>query len=372
VAVQTCADIRRTLTRKCALLGIPVSGTFELTPRCNLHCKMCYIRMTPEQMALVGREMTAAEWLSTARQARDAGMAFLLLTGGEPTLRADFAQIYEGLMEMGLSISINTNGTRFDGALRALFHRLPPAQVNITLYGVSREGYEALCGDGDAFDRVSAALDWLKSEGILVHLNTTMTKYNHPQWTQIEEFARVRALELRMTSYCFPPARRSICDACEDYDRLPPEAAGRLIADDILWREGPAAIQQRAENIDTPLQQGCELDIGEPMKCMAGKSQFWVNWNGTMTPCGMLDTPSVTLQGDNFAAVWEQLKQETDAIRLCPDCSSCAESATCMNCAAVTYTETGCFSGKPVYVCEMNRAYRARIREIADKLREGK
>lgn len=25
--------------------GIPISGTFELTPRCNFDCKMCYVHL---------------------------------------------------------------------------------------------------------------------------------------------------------------------------------------------------------------------------------------------------------------------------------------------------------------------------------------
>ena len=31
------------LSSRAAKLKLPVSGGFELTPRCNLSCKMCYI-----------------------------------------------------------------------------------------------------------------------------------------------------------------------------------------------------------------------------------------------------------------------------------------------------------------------------------------
>ena len=93
----SCADIRRALSRKCAALGIPVSGMFELTPRCNLQCQMCYIRLTESQMIPLGRERTAAEWLQMGLDARESGLAFLLITGGEPTLRSDFCEIWEGL-----------------------------------------------------------------------------------------------------------------------------------------------------------------------------------------------------------------------------------------------------------------------------------
>lgn len=363
------ADIRRALTRRCAGLGIPVSGTFELTPRCNLRCKMCYVRMTPEQMAPLGRELTAAEWLALGRESADAGMAFLLITGGEPTLRPDFPEIYEGLVRMGISISINTNGTLFTPAVRDVFHRLPPGHVNITLYGTCREDYAALCGDAGAYDRVVEALDWLKSEGILVHLNTTITPTNLHHWEQLEQFAARRELDLRMTSYCFPPVRREECSACADFGRLSPEIAGELIARDVLFREGPEAILRRARDIDVPLQSSCDLDVGEPMRCMAGRSQFWVNWNGTVAPCGMLKEPVIQPHG-SFTAQWERLRKAVAKITLCPDCVSCPERASCTNCAAVTYTETGRFDGKPEYMCALNRAYRQAVQQLAAEISE--
>jgi len=363
--MEQTANIRRTLTRRCAVAGIPVSGNFELTPRCNLRCKMCYIRMTPEQMKPIGRERTAREWLDFARDARDAGMAFLLITGGEPTLRADFPEIYEGLNKLGLSISINTNGTLLTPSLKALWERLPPAQVNITLYGTCREDYAALCGDPGAFDRVVEALDWLQEKGILVHLNTTMAPDNVHRWKEIEEFAEKRNLELRMTNYCFPPVRRNACADCAGFTRLTPEKAGEMVVLDMLYREGMDIIRRRAAQIDTPLQHSCELDNGEPMQCTAGRSQFWVTWDGCMTPCGMLSVPAVRPFETGFAAAWEQMKEATESIRLCPDCAVCEERATCTNCAAVTYTETGSFDGKPEYMCRMNRSYRQTLQRIA-------
>lgn len=402
--IEKTANIRRALTRRCAALGIPVSATFELTPRCNLQCKMCYVRLTPEQMAPIGRERTAAEWLQLAAEAKEAGMTFLLITGGEPTLRSDFAEIYEGLAQMGLSISINTNGTLLTPALRDLWHRLPPAQVNITLYGTCREEYEALCGNPQAFDAVVDGLDWLQSEGILVHLNATMTPINQPKWREIENFARNRGLDLRMTTYCFPPVRReegadarshqachgehclaSSCQsqvsACQnqaashqtssvfpEYTRLSPEEAARLSLLDMAYRDGTDALRRRLKELDTPLPTDCSLDAGEPMRCMAAKSMFWVTWDGRMTPCGMLDQPVVRPFASDFHQAWEQLRSQSDVIRLCPDCVQCPDRSTCLNCAAVTYTETGRFDGKPEYMCRLSRAYREILTEMVKQL----
>lgn len=361
---NTCADIRRLLSRKCAGMGIPVSGVFELTPRCNLQCKMCYVRLTPEQMAPIGRERTTAEWLDMAVQARDAGMVFLLVTGGEPTLRQDFYQLWEGLAQMGLSISINTNGTLLTPQIRELWHRLPPAQVNITLYGTCREDYQALCKNAAAFDAVEDGLLWLKQEGILVHLNTTIVPTNQHKWMQIEEFAKQRDLDLRMTTYCFPPNRRD----CSCFERLTPEDAGRMIVADCFYREGPEAIKLRARDLDAPVQRSCDLDNGEPMSCLAGRSQFWLTWDGSMTPCAMLPQPISKPFEQGFDAAWAQLKELCDPIRLCPECAGCPHQRSCMNCAAVTFAETGRLDGKPEYMCRLNQAYRENLLSLAETL----
>ena len=364
--MSRCSDIRRSLGRKCADLGIPVNGIFELTPRCNLRCKMCYVRLTPEEMEPLGHERTTDQWLELARQARDSGMVFLLLTGGEPTLRSDFCELYEALAQMGLSISINTNGTLITPQLRQLWHRLPPAQVNITLYGTERADYDALCGNPDAFDAVMEALDWLQAEGILVHLNTTIVPSNHHKWEQLESFAKKRSLELRMTVYCFPPTRRD--QGC--FQRLEPEEAGALLVKDTLYREGPEGIVRKAKDLDTPLPRGCELDNGEPMQCLAGRSQFWVTWRGDMTPCAMLTAPVTHPFRDRFETAWEALKFQCKSIRLCPDCVDCPDRKSCMNCAAVTFSETGDFAGKPEYMCRLNRAYRKNLLELAEQLQQ--
>ena len=358
-------NVRQLLSRKCALLGIPVSGIFELTPRCNLTCKMCYVRLTGEDMKPLGRERTAEAWIRLAREARDAGMAFVLLTGGEPTLRPDFCEIYEAIAHMGISITINTNGSLLSPKIRELWHRLPPAQVNVTLYGTSREDYQALCGNADVFGQVTDGVDWLRREGIFFHLNATIVPTNYDKWEALETFAREKGTDLRLTTYCFPPTRRD--RSC--FERLEPEAAAELMVKDIYFREGAEGILKRARDLDTPLPRSCDPDAdpSRPMQCLAGRGQFWVTWKGTMTPCAMLTTPEVDC-ASGFMPAWEQLRQLCAAIRLSPECTDCPDRKSCMNCAAVVFSENGNFTDTPQYMCRMNRAYRKALPELAERL----
>ncbi len=77
-----------TLAGYAAQRHVPLGGTFELTPRCNLRCKMCYIRLDKHQMDLIGRERTADEWIGMAREAAAAGTLNLLITGGGTPVQA--------------------------------------------------------------------------------------------------------------------------------------------------------------------------------------------------------------------------------------------------------------------------------------------
>lgn len=360
------AEIKRTMIKKCSALGIPVSGVFELTPRCNLQCRMCYIRMTESEMKPFGKEKTAAEWIALAKSAVAEGMLFLLVTGGEPLLRPDFPQIYEELMKLGLSVSINTNGTLIDEKITELWKRFPPAHVNVTLYGTSEEDYEALCGDKTAYARVVEAVDRLLSEGIVVKLNVTMTPQNAEKLRELEEFASSRNISLRMNPYCFPPLRRNKCDA--GFERLSASEAGKLTALDIYYREGIQGISRRLGFVDLPVGKTCEAVEGEGFRCPAGRAQFWVCWNGVMSPCGMLTEPCADPFEVGFSSAWKNVRDAVKSIKLCADCANCKEKATCMTCAAVMVGETGSFTGRPQYVCEMNAAYREAVRGIASEI----
>ena len=69
------------LFSKASHMSIPLGATFELSPICNLNCKMCYVRMNKKQVDELGGLKTADEWLDMARQCKEAGSLYLLLTG---------------------------------------------------------------------------------------------------------------------------------------------------------------------------------------------------------------------------------------------------------------------------------------------------
>ena len=90
----------------------PADGTFELTVRCNLHCKMCLFRHDDsENQRIMEKELTAGQWIDMSEQAARAGTVSLLITGGEPMLRSDFSEIWKGIYQKGFLLTLYTNAT---------------------------------------------------------------------------------------------------------------------------------------------------------------------------------------------------------------------------------------------------------------------
>ena len=66
----------------CAEKRIPVNGSIEVSPLCNMNCDMCFVRLSREEMEAKGRLRTAAEWLSIADQMRKAGVLAVMFCLG--------------------------------------------------------------------------------------------------------------------------------------------------------------------------------------------------------------------------------------------------------------------------------------------------
>ncbi len=339
--------------------GLPVAGTFELTARCNFNCKMCYVHLTEAEQRRRGRELTAQEWIALGEAAKRAGTVFLLLTGGEPFLRPDFPEIYRALHRMGFLISINTNGALLNDELLELFREETPTRINVSLYGTTNATYQTLCGV-PAYDRIVRSIERMRSAGLSVKLNLTLTPDNLAEMPSIIAEARALGAQLQATPYLFPPVRRDRAGLGKNF-RMSAEDAGLFQARYNLLTMKKAQFcllaEQMARGIAQRAGQPCEGQPGQGVSCRAGSSAFWLTWDGRMLPCGQMYEPAFPVTELGFDAAWVQTRKATAAIRLPDACASCSLNFLCHACAAMCYGETGRFDGKPDYLCRLNRSY---------------
>ena len=348
-------------------LGLPIAGTFELTSRCNFNCPMCYVHMTNEQIKQSGkRELTSKEWLDIASDAKDRGMVFALLTGGEPLVRKDFFEIYQGMKKMGLYISINTNGSLIKGEILEKFVADPPSRFNISLYGGSDETYCKMCGL-PKYSEVKNNIRNLKQAGIDVSVNLSITPYNCDDIEQIYKDAVELGVNVKASSYMYPSIRvNGEVYGCNQ--RLTPEEAARY---SVLWdkiRLDDEEFKHRALNMSKLVDERecCSVEDDCGISCRAGSSSFWITWDGRMLPCGMMIEPAMYPLVEGFNEAWDKLREQTLKIKTPSKCASCSYKDVCGVCAAVCYCETGKFDSVSDYVCEKTRKtieYRKRFSE---------
>lgn len=355
------------LYAKATRMRIPLSGTFELSPVCNFSCRMCYVRKTAKEVAESPRRiLTLEDWLRIAREARDAGMLYLLLTGGEPLLWPDFWTLYDELTDMGFLVSINTNGSLIDDDAIAHFRRKPPQKINITLYGAGDATYKRLCGVSGVFSKVDRVIRGLTEAGITVKLNCSLTPENAADLDWIVDYAKQRETVLSVATYMFPPVRRDPTMVGVN-ERFTPEESADYLMRYLRLQRGEQryvaylrSIQDAC--IEPPgLDESCIDPTDGHIRCRAGKASFWITWDGWLTPCGMMPEPKVDVLGGPFAQCWKTLTEQSAALRLSGVCDKCPNVNVCHPCAAISYAETGSSAGIPTYMCRVTQ----RMRQIA-------
>ena len=102
----TYGEFSERIYKKLISKRIPFDGSLELTLRCNLRCVHCYCKPDVSK-----QEMSYVQVTRVLDEIADAGCFWLLLTGGEPLLRDDFAKIYAYAKKKGMMITLFTNAT---------------------------------------------------------------------------------------------------------------------------------------------------------------------------------------------------------------------------------------------------------------------
>lgn len=358
--------------RKAQITKTPISGTFELSPLCNMDCKMCYIKMSKEKQESIARLRTKEEWIELAKKAKEKGLLFLLLTGGEPFLVKDFKELYIELYKMGFCISVNSNGTMIDEDVIEWLKHYPPMRMNITLYGASDETYGRLCNNPKGFTQIVKALSLLNENNIQVKLNCSVTPYNKDDLKQMMDFAEEHDLPIQAASYMFPPLRKDETKIGQN-DRFTAEDAALYGAYISAYSNGFDRFKEYIESGQLALYDAdddCGVVEGEHMRCRAGITSFWMTWEGKMLPCGMIPEGGLDPWEVGFDEAWENTKNIVSEIKLPVKCAGCGKKDECMTCAAMVYTETGTYDKVPQYRCEMTKNYPEACKKVLKELEQ--
>lgn len=339
---------------------VPLSFDLEITARCNLNCRHCYINLPSGDRDAQARELTVTEILGIATQAADMGAMWCLITGGEPLLRQDFAEIYLGLKRLGLLVSVFTNATLINEELIALFKKYPPRDIEVTVYGVTQKTWEAVTRRTGSFEKFMNGLESLVAEGTRIRLKTMALQSNLHEQEEIAAFCRARTkdyfrfdpqLHLRFDG---DPLRNDEIRA----ERLTPE---QIVAMEAADEQRINAMRRECDSLinDESTHYGCD----HLFHCGVGNGGFNVSYDGRFRLCSSLWAEGTTydLKTGTVAEAWNDFVSRVRDLRsqrkeFLETCRRCALVNLCLWCPAHAHLETGELDGSVEYFCRVAHA----------------
>lgn len=348
--VQSFKSLSRFLDDKAREKGVPICGQFELTPLCNFSCRMCYVHLDAEQ--LTGRKILPVEsWKEIMRQAWEAGMMHVTLTGGECLTYPGFEELFLYLQGLGCDVSILTNGYLLDEKRLEFFREHKPAMIQITLYGWNDEVYERVTGRR-AFSTVVENARRAIEAGLYVKLIVTPNRFLGEDVMETVRFARSMNCEFSLNTDIFPPRE----ETGRSEQRDDPDADQYIRIYKLMYElDGRETVEIDPEKL--PPAGGPSHVCDEcGLECGGGRSGFVVTWEGTLQPCNRLDMVRAYPLKEGFREAWAKVHREVMNWPRVPECDGCAYRGVCTNCAAtmLQYAEPG---KQPVEMCERVRNF---------------
>jgi radical SAM protein with 4Fe4S-binding SPASM domain len=322
---------------------VPISGSIEVTARCNLSCAHCYINIPVADKDARRMELNYQEWCSIIDQMMGEGCLWLLLTGGEPFVRHDFLDIYTYAKRNGLLITIFTNGTLITPYIADYLAEWKPFSVEISVYGYTKETYESVTGIPGSYERCIQGIHHLLDRKIPLKLKTMVMTINHHEIRDIKNWAEGLGVDFRYDPVLNPRLDGSK-KPCEF--RLPPDKAVEF---DMLDEKRFKAWKEFIEKFfGAP-------DTDSLYHCGAGVLSFHIDPYGHMSPCMMSRYIGYDLHKVSFKEGWYKfisqvrtLKRETDS-----KCSKCKLISLCGQCPGWGQLEHDNPETPVEYLCEI-------------------
>ncbi len=338
------------LSYKARQTDTPIDGAFELTPLCNLDCKMCYVHLRPEQFQPGERLLTVEEWKTIIDQAIDAGMLYASLTGGECLTYPGFREIYLYLNSRGIKTSVLTNGRLLTDEMVALFAKYPPGVLQVSLYGSNEEAYEKVCGHR-AYQEVIDGILRAKRAGLSVVIAVTPNRYMQDDIDAL--LIKLRELQLPYNiSGVTLPARAETGRKKAEFE----VDLDAFICMHCKNRTFQSSLRKPdIENQEIgymPLENERQL---KGLPCGGGHGTFFVNWKGAIAPCAPYSsTVHISIDEQGFEAALTQMRNRMGNYHSAAECDDCRFQNYCASCPA---EKTDCILNGPLnhMVCEKTR-----------------
>jgi radical SAM protein with 4Fe4S-binding SPASM domain len=325
---------------------VPVEVSLEVTRRCPLDCQHCYNNLPMGDLAARNQELTKEEYFAILTELADMGVIWLLFTGGEIFARKDFLEIYTFANKKGFLITLFTNGILINEKIADYLRRFPPFSIEITLYGRTKQTYEALTQLPGSYDRCLRGIHLLLDRGLPLKLKTVGTKINRHEVAAMKEFAEIElGTEFKFDSLINP---RIDCSQAPLAVRLSPEEVVTL---DLHW---PKIAGEHRELLEKEMARKA-APATTVYSCGGGIKSFAIDPRGHMSICVISHQDTYDIRTGSVREGWEQfLLKVRERPRTRPTkCTDCRIQSVCSMCPANGELENGDPESPVNFLCEV-------------------
>ncbi|ANP48876.1 pyrroloquinoline quinone biosynthesis protein E [Streptomyces griseochromogenes] len=146
----------------------------ELTHACPLHCGYC---SNPLELTRRSRELTTAQWTDVMRQAGEFGVVHTHLSGGEPLLRRDLAQIVAAAEAAEIYTQLVTSGVGLDRARLSALAAAGLRSVQLSVQHADPRACDRIAGRRSFAEKERAA-ELVRAAGLPLGLNVVLHRGN--------------------------------------------------------------------------------------------------------------------------------------------------------------------------------------------------
>lgn len=312
---------------------VPINGTIEISHRCPLNCSHCYNNLPMADADARRREMTTEDHCRLLDELVEAGCLWLLYTGGEIFARRDFLDIYTYAKKKGFLITLFTNGTLVTEAIADYLVEWRPFEIEITLYGATRETYEKLTRIPGSYDRCLRGIQLLIDRKLPLKLKTVGVTINKHEVAAMRQMAADFGVDFMFDSMMNP---RIDCSASPLEVRLAPHEVVEL---DLLDPRRVAEWRRLAVNHAPPPSSERVLQMYD---CGGGLNSFSIDPYGDISICVLSHVDRYNVVRGSFREGWEFLSNvHSKPITQMTKCLDCALRSLCGMCAANGELENG-------------------------------
>ena len=331
---------------------------WELTRSCNLACVHC--RASAEQGPYPG-ELSKEEVLRVMDGIAVIGKPVIIMTGGEPLLRADIFDLARYGTDKGFRMVMATNGTLLTDGIVKEMKASGIQRVSISLDGPNAETHDAFRMATGSFAGSLRGIERLKKGGIEFQINTTITQINLHLVSDILRLAvdlgavahhifllvpTGRGKELQDQEISALDYEKTLGWFYEQKDQVPLQLKATCAPH--YYR----ILRQRAKKEGkTVTSKEYGLDA-MTRGCLGGVSFCFISHVGQVQPCGYLELNSGNVRERSFQEIWAnsevfQSLRNTDGYQ--GKCGRCEFRKVCGGCRARAYETSGDYMAEEPY-----------------------